>query len=50
LALFLPITIDIRYKMYYSLFVRGIDVEWDDDKNETNKREHEEDHFGAPCQ
>ena len=27
--------------MYYSLFVRGIDVEWGDDKNEINKREHE---------
>jgi len=27
--------------MYYSLTMRGTDVEWDDDKNETNKREHE---------
>jgi uncharacterized DUF497 family protein len=27
--------------MYYSLTVHEIDVEWDDDKNETNKREHE---------
>ena len=27
--------------MYYTLFVRGIDIEWDDDKNEINRREHE---------
>ena len=27
--------------MYYSLTMYGINVEWDDDKNETNKREHE---------
>ncbi|MDR3337141.1 MAG: hypothetical protein LBT16_08055 [Treponema sp.] len=27
--------------MYYSLTMRGTDVEWDDDKNETNKQEHE---------
>ena len=27
--------------MYYSYFMRGIEIEWDDDKNETNKREHE---------
>jgi len=27
--------------MYYSLFMRDTDVEWDDDKNEINKREHE---------
>jgi uncharacterized protein len=27
--------------MYYSLFMRDIDVEWDDGKNEINKREHE---------
>jgi len=33
--------LDNRYKMYYSLFVNGIDVEWDDDKNEKNKREHD---------
>ena len=36
-----PKHLDIRYKMYYILFVHGIDVEWDDDKNEINKREHE---------
>jgi len=33
--------LDIRYKTYYSLTMRGTDVEWDDDKNENNKREHE---------
>jgi uncharacterized DUF497 family protein len=27
--------------MYYGLIMRGIAIEWDDDKNETNKREHE---------
>jgi hypothetical protein len=27
--------------MYYTLLMCGIEVEWDDDKNETNKREHE---------
>ena len=27
--------------MYYSLIMRGIEVEWDDEKNEINKREHE---------
>jgi len=27
--------------MYYSLIMQGIDVEWDDDKNEINKQEHE---------
>jgi uncharacterized DUF497 family protein len=27
--------------MYYSLIMRDTDVEWDDDKNETNKLEHE---------
>ena len=27
--------------MYYILLMRGVDVEWDDDKNERNKREHE---------
>ena len=27
--------------MYYSLNMRGADVEWDDEKNEINKREHE---------
>ena len=27
--------------MYYSLDMLGIDVEWDDEKNEINKREHE---------
>jgi len=26
--------------MYYSLTVRRTDVEWDDDKNEKNKRDH----------
>jgi len=27
--------------MYYSLTMHETDVEWDDDKNETNKREHD---------
>ena len=27
--------------MYYSFDVRGTTIEWDDDKNDTNKREHE---------
>lgn len=27
--------------MYYILIMQGIDVEWDDDKNEINKQEHE---------
>ena len=27
--------------MYYSLIMLGIDVEWDDDKNEINRQEHE---------
>ena len=27
--------------MYYNLSMREIDVEWDDVKNEANKREHE---------
>ncbi|MDR3139102.1 MAG: BrnT family toxin [Treponema sp.] len=27
--------------MYYSLTMQGIDVEWDDDKNKANKRDHE---------
>jgi uncharacterized DUF497 family protein len=27
--------------MYYSITVLGTGVEWDDDKNEVNKREHE---------
>jgi uncharacterized DUF497 family protein len=33
--------LDVKYKTYYSLTMRGTDVEWDDDKNEANKREHE---------
>jgi hypothetical protein len=35
--------------MYYSLIMRDTDVAWDDDKNETNKREHT-DHIGTPGQ
>jgi uncharacterized DUF497 family protein len=27
--------------MYYNLTIQGIDVEWDDNKNEANKRDHE---------
>jgi uncharacterized DUF497 family protein len=33
--------LDNKYKKYYSKTMQGLDVEWDDDKNETNKREHE---------
>jgi len=32
------ITFDIRCELYYSLTVRETDIEWDDDKNEANKR------------
>ena len=35
------IELDIRYEMYYSLIVYETDVEWDDKKNEVNKKEHE---------
>ena len=33
--------IDNKYKMYYNFDVYGTAVEWDDDKKETNKREHD---------
>jgi uncharacterized DUF497 family protein len=33
--------LDIKYKMYYSYIMYATDVEWDDVKNEANKREHE---------
>jgi uncharacterized DUF497 family protein len=37
----MPKNIDIKYKTYYSLTMRGTAIEWDDDKNEANKQEHE---------
>jgi len=33
--------LEIRYKMYYIINMFGTDVEWDDEKNEINKQEHE---------
>jgi len=33
--------LDKSYKMYYAVNMKLIGIEWDDDKNEKNKRDHE---------